>query len=194
MFGKVVKWVAAIVGSIIAGLAVWWLTTGADNNSTTSNQPATTRAPQSFMERLTGNYELISWNEAAGPIVLGVGVKDGTLRIDAAGNADWNLGMWDSAASPSEPSGAAPSRTRCGGRVCTQSQQIIWVSGGDRNESIDWQDGLMSIWDDMWLTFCGGHVNGASAPFDLNLNEQSNGRVFLEMSNSEGTFRWVKTS
>lgn len=123
------------------------------------------------MERLAGNYELISWNRTPGPIDLAVGVKYGTLRIDPAGNADWNLGMWDRAASPNTPA-TASSRTRCGGRVNLQTQQIVWVSGSDRNEAINWERVMDSNYDEMWPTYCGGHVNGISTPFNLSLDEQ----------------------
>ena len=145
------------------------------------------------MERLSGNYNFVSWNQAPGPIELGVGAVNGTLQIDEAGNAGWDLGMWDRAANPNATP-TVPSRTRCGGKVSSQTHQITWVSGGDRNESINWENNLMSVSRYIWPTFCGGDVGGVSAPFNLSLDQQSNGNVFLEMSNSKGTFQWVKNS
>jgi len=192
----IVKGLGAIIVTVLGGLALWWLTTNANSPFVSGSDNAngvSTTAPRSFMERLAGDYELISWNRAPGPIDLGVGVKNGTLEIDAAGNADWSLGIWDRAANPNTPA-TAPSRIRCGGRVSSQMQQITWVSGGDRNEAIDWEDRLMGLYTDVWITFCGGQSAGGSAPFGLSLDEQSNGNVLLEMSNSEGTFRWVKES
>jgi hypothetical protein len=191
---NVLKWLGAIAGSVIAGVVVWWLTTsgGGGNAAPTSQPPPVTQIPASFLERVSGHYTLLSWDEAAGPITMGVGVKDGTLQIDRNGNADWQLGIWDSAAHPDPPSGSAPSQIKCGGRVSSQSQEVSWVSGGDRNVAIDWEPGIESVRDMVWPAFCGGDVGGVNAPFSLNLDEQSDGRNLLEMSNSEGTFRWVK--
>lgn len=192
------KGLGAVIVAIIGGLAVWWLTTASESPITPTQvptrRPATavpTQRPQSFMERLEGSYTLVSWNRENNPIDLAIRVRDGTLRIDAAGNADWNIGMWDYGTNPSTPT-SAPSRTRCGGRVSSQNQQIVWVSGSDRNEAINWERAMRSLYTETWTTFCGGQSSGTSDPFDLSLDEQSNGTVFLEMSNSEGTYRWQK--
>lgn len=203
----ILKGLGAIIVTVIGGLAVWWLTASPDSpigpkNVPQSNPPsvaptsipetaAPTAEPQSFSERLAGDYELDSWNRAQEPIDLAVGVKDGTLQIDLAGNADWDLSIWDRAANPGTPD-VAPSRITCGGRVSSEAQQIIWVPGGDRNSAIDWEPRLDGLYTEVFTTLCGGQSSGTSAPFGLSLDEQSNGNVFLEMSNSEGTFRWVK--
>ena len=198
---RFLRGVLTLLIAIIAGVAVWWLTTSPDsplpdlfsNNPpvTNPNNPAPTDRPLSFMERLAGDYVFVSWDRTSRPIDLGVRVSDGTLQIDTSGNADWNIGIWDWAANPNTPS-TSTSRIRCGGRVHTQSQQIEWVSGGDRNQSIDWEGRLNGLHTEIFTAFCGGQSSGTSAPFSLSLDEQSSGVVFLEMRNDEGTYRWRK--
>jgi hypothetical protein len=194
----IMKGLGAIIVAVIGGIAVWWLTTTPGILTpvpAATSRPATvvpTTPPRSFMERLVGNYELISWNQASGPIDLGVGIKDGTLEIDSSGNVDWDLDIWDKAANPSTPANTT-ARQQCGGRVSSESQQIIWVFGGDRNRSSGGVNDMRLSDDTIFLALCGGDVTGVrSASFSLTLDEQSNGSVFLEMSNSEGTYRWRK--
>ncbi len=81
------KWVGGIVSSIIAGLIVWWVI-----SQFGVNVPVKPELPKSFLEKVSGSYKLESWEKASEPIELGVSVKDGTLRIDGNGEANWDLG------------------------------------------------------------------------------------------------------
>ncbi len=182
------KWIGGIVSSIVAGLIVWWVISQLD--PVEKEKPI----PKSFLEKLYGSYRLESWEKASGPIELGVSVKDGTLSIDENGEANWNLGIWDSAKHPATPAGTTSSRIKCGGRVSGASQQLRWVSGGKRNVAIDWERGIDSVRKMVWPTFCGGRTAGPSAPFSLHLDEPSNEPKYLEMTNTKGTFLWLKTS
>jgi hypothetical protein len=188
---KTIKWLIGVAGMIIAGVAVWWLTSKLGGGPAPVT-PSPELRPRSFLERISGSYELISWNEVNRPTVLGVGVKDGMLMIQSHGDADWALGIWDSAARPGTPPGATQSRIKCGGTVSGQDQQLRWAPGGARNAAIDWEPGIESVRDIVWLAFCGSQVGGPGAPFTLHLDEQSDNRVTLEMKNSEGTFLWGK--
>lgn len=186
------KWLAGILASIVAAVAVWWLThPGGPLNPVTPTPPPEPRL--SFLEKVSGNYQLFSWIQVPRPIVMGVSVKDGTLRIATTGDADWELGIWDSGAHPGAPS-EAKSRIKCGGMVSSASQQLIWAPGGQRNVAIDWERGIESVRDMVWLAFCGGRITGSTAPFALHLDEQSGGRKILEMENSEGVFRWTRSN
>ena len=186
------KVIVAIVVAVIGGLIVWFLTSeGGPFNPEATPTPRPTSTP-TFSALASGSYSLASWTEAVGPIRLGVGVKDGSLNIDGNGNADWDLGIWDSGRSPQTPPGATVSRLKCGGQLSFSSRQLSWVIGGDRNVAIDWERGITSVRDMVWPTFCGGHVTGADAPFAVNVEARSNGQVILEMSNSQGTFIWTR--
>jgi hypothetical protein len=120
---------------------------------------------------------------------MAVSVKEGELTIDADGNADWELGIWDSGLNPSEPD-IAPSRIRCGGRVQFSTLDLTWVPGGARNASINWEPGIESVRNMVFPAFCGGHIE-TNAPFSLDLVQTPSG-LLLEMTNSEGAFRWRK--
>ena len=151
-------------------------------------QPTPTSSPPTrtltFLETISGNYQLISWNETAGPITIGMGVKDGTLAISPTGDANWQLSLLDVAA------GFTPSpepRIRCKGKVSISSQQLEGVPGTPGNESIDWTDNMMSLNQFMWPAFCGWLTANPSTPFTLHIE----GSV-LEMKNSKGTFTWSK--
>ena len=173
------KWLAGIAAAIIASVVAWYLT---------REPPAPPE--KSFIESVAGNYTLVSWRPAQKPVVMGVSVREGTLNIDLGGSADWDLGIWDSAARPQPPT-LAPSRIKCGGQV-DSSRQLRWTPGGGRNEAINWERGIDSVHDMVNLAFCGGTSPGQSAPFNLIVDQRSNGQMFLEMSNSEGAFNWQK--
>ena len=180
---SVLGWIAGIAASVIAGVFLWYLT-----------QPPPPREvpPQlTFAQLLLGSYKLSSWQQAAGPITMGVKAKSGTMRISQDGNADWELQIWDSAKNPNTPTGATKSRIKCGGAVSFQTKSLNWTPGGSRNVSIDWERGIESVRDMVWPAFCGGSSGVAAAPFSLHVVEQDGGRKLLEMTNSKGAFRWI---
>ena len=195
--------IAGIIIGVTTGLVLYWLIPGGNGGGGGGQGgggqggigPGGTGQgegprPASFLERVSGDYTLVSWQRTPGPIDLGVRVKDGTLHIDGNGDADWDLGIWDSALRPDPPPGPTTSRIRCGGTVVGESQTLEWAPGGNRNEAINWTDGIRSVRDRVELAFSGATDGGRNAPFTLSLDEQSSGRKLLEMRNSEGTFRW----
>lgn len=174
------KWVGGIVAAVIAGVAVWYIT-----------RPPDPQPPRTFLEKLSGEYTLRTWNEANRPVTMGVNVAGGELKIDTSGNVDWELSIWDSALHPQGPPADNRSRIKCGGAVISSSQELRWVPGGQRNAAIDWVRGIDSVRQMVWLAYCGGHVQ-ESAPFELHYEEPSSGRPTLEMKNSEGVYIWEK--
>jgi hypothetical protein len=153
--------------------------------------PMPTDTPEkSFLEKISGSYKLMSWNEAPKPITLWMDVKEGTLTIDQTGVADWELVIQERGESATpEP------RIRCRGKVSISSQQLEAVPGPG-NESVDWTSDIGSIRESVWLSFCGWTLSiqqgELAAPFTLHIEEFASGESILEMRNSEGTFTWSK--
>ncbi|MFT5311955.1 MAG: hypothetical protein ACI8Z9_000431 [Paraglaciecola sp.] len=177
---SVLGWVAGIAASVIAGVFLWYFT------KSPSDLP-----PLTFTQLLPGSYRLSTWQEAAGPITMGVKAKSGTMRISQGGNADWELQIWDSAKNPDTPTGATKSRIKCAGTVSLQTKSLNWTPSGSRNVAIDWERGITSVRDMVWPAFCGGTSAVTATPFSLHVVEQDGGRKLLEMSNSKGAFRWI---
>lgn len=147
--------------------------------------PPETRVPTptpTFLERISGSYNLMSWTEAPSPITLYLDAKDGTLKIDETGDTSWDLGIQQRGEIET-----ATSRIICKGKVSISSQQLV---GGPGGEAYNWDSNIESVRDDVWKTFCGWSVGGYSDPFTLHIDESGTGKKILEMKNSKGTFKW----
>lgn len=144
-------------------------------------EPTPTPTP-TFLERISGSYNLMSWTEAPSQITLYIDVKDGTLKIDETGDAIWDLGIQQRG-----EIGTPTSRIICKGKVSISSQQLV---GGQGGEAYNWDSNIESVRDDVWKTFCGWSVEGYSDPFTLYIDEGGTGKKILEMKNSKGTFKW----
>jgi hypothetical protein len=160
-------------------------TPGKCPNLPTDTPPAT--LTPTFIQALSGTYQLQSWNETVSVTTLYVDVLEGTLTIDANGAADWVLTI--------EPKGMDLQLTpqiMCGGQVRLSSQQLEGVPSGDRNGT---KDVGGNIWPEsglLFLTFCGWSNQYGADPFSLHLDVDGNGNRILEMKNSKGTFTWQK--
>lgn len=207
---QVVSWAAGILAAVIAGVLVFWLTEGGrgerepDNVAATdsptqpsSGQPngATTEAsqPLSFLERVTGQWELQSWTEAPGPITLYIEVSNGSMTIDDDGQADWRMDL-DERGEDNVPQPAI----KCGGQA-TIAGMIEGVPGAGRNKEIDWTSDLHSAnhssTGEDWITraLCGWATIGTRAPYTVTLDGPSTAPASrMEMANEYGTFRWTR--
>jgi hypothetical protein len=158
---------------------------GECTNLPTATPPAT--ATPTFMQALSGTYQLRSWNETVSVTTLYVDVLEGSLTIDANGAADWVLTI--------EPRGMdlqPAAQIMCGGQVRLSSQQLEGVPGGDRNGTKDVSGNIWPERDLLFLTFCGWSNQYGADPFALHLDVDANGNTILEMQNSKGTFTWQK--
>ena len=181
---SILKRASGIVAAVIAGVVVWYLTIIID-------EPTIEPPPPTFVEKLSGTFTLQDWSEATRPITMGVSVDRGKLRIDKSQDANGELSIWDSALHPQGPPADNRSRIRCGRSVSRATEELGWVSGGQRNVAVDWVRGIDSVWDMVWPAFCGGRLQ-TSAPFRLHFEQPSSGPATLEMTNSEGQFVWSK--
>ncbi len=178
------KVLAAIVTAVVAGVILWAILP--KPNGSPPHTPGTPGPEEpSFLERVSGDYHLMSWEEAHGPTTLYIDAKQGTLSISDSGQARWELQIQQRG-----ERGAAQSRIRCKGRVLASSQKLEHV-GGSGNEAINWDSNIESVRDSVWETFGSSTVGGASYPFALHA-EESGGSVILTMRNSKGTFTWRK--
>ena len=182
------KWISYIVATVIAGVLVWYLT-----QPSATSPPPSPSPTLSFLEEITGEYNLREWKETNRPVTMGVSVNSGELTINQFGNTDWELAIWDSGLHPQSPPAGNRSRIKCGGSVISSTRELHWVAGGQRNVAVDWVNGIESVREMVWLGFCGGNIR-ESAPFKLHYEQPSTGRATLEMNNSEGVFFWEKTS
>lgn len=146
----------------------------------------TSAPPRSFLEKLSGSYQLVSWNEAHGPITLYIDAKDGSLRIDDTGKAIWELYI-QQRGERTHPS----SRIKCKGQARTSSHQLDGVPGPG-NEAFNWDRNIESVRESVWLTFCGWTTARPSDPFSISVDESTGGKKILQMKNSKGTFVWSK--
>lgn len=147
--------------------------------------PAATATPPptpTFLERVSGNYRLVRWIEAPGPITIGMRVTTGTLKIDTTGDAQWAITIQEAGKTVKPEPGM-----KCKGRVELANPQLEGVPGTPGNEQINWTGNMSSIADAMWLTFCGWYVDGRRANFTLTLSGN-----LLEMKNSRGTYTWTR--
>ena len=191
--GKVIIGIIVIVVVALgSGVAGYWLHKPPPCNCPSPGQSTGATAPTlTFLEKVAGEYTLSSWQQANSPMILGVSVEQGSLRIDSSGNADWQLKIWDSLLHPIGPPSGNKSGIKCGGSVMSSSQTLRWVSGGQRNSAIDWVRGIESKRNKVWLAFCGGNVQ-ESALFRLFYQKSSTGKATLAMNNSKGYFVWQK--
>jgi hypothetical protein len=158
---------------------------GECSNLPTATLPAT--PTPTFIQALSGTYQLQSWNETVSVTTLYVDVLEGTLTIDANGAADWVLTI--------EPKGMDLQLTpqiMCGGQVRLSSQQLEGVPGGERNGTKDVGGNIWPEHDLLFLTFCGWSLQYGADSFSLHLDVDGNGNTILEMKNSKGTFTWQK--
>jgi hypothetical protein len=178
------KLLAAIVAAVVAGV-ILWVILPENNGYSPSHSRSNGPDRSSFLEQVSGNYHLVSWEEAHNPITLYIDAKQGTLSIDNTGEARWELYIQQRG-----ESGTPQSRIRCKGRVLASSRRLEHV-GGSGNAAINWDSNIESVRDSVWLTFAGSTVGGGSDPFSLHI-EPSGGSMILTMRNSRGTFTWRK--
>jgi hypothetical protein len=203
--GCITSLVVTIVGTVVAGLIVYQLTSCSnggevpDPQEQASGQSATPSRPQlRFLERVTGDdWVLVSWTEAGGPITLGLEVLDGGLEISAAdGTAVWRMDIQP----VNQPASPQPA-IQCAGRT-TLSAMIEGVPGGGEggNMSIDWTAQLDSInqstTGEDWIrrTLCGWATIGTRSPFAVVLEpgDDTLPADRMEMTNEYGSLRWSR--
>lgn len=179
---KFIATLAALVGILAGGIAIYRFFF-VDENGSNGGCTAPPRS-KSFLERVSGSYRLVSWDEVVGPITLGIDARSGTLDIDQNGDARWELVIQQRG-----DHGVPRSRIRCRGRVRSSSRQLEGVPGPG-NEAVDWDNNIESVRDHVWLTFAGWSTQRPPSPFSLHIQEREDGRKILEMRNSKGTFTW----
>jgi hypothetical protein len=163
---------------------------GCASSPPTDIPPPPPTPERTFAEKVSGSYNLISWDEAAGPITLWMDVLAGTLNIDQTGNASWELAIQERG----EPTTPQP-RIQCRGSVRFSSQQMEGEPGTG-NVQRDWTSDIRSIEESVWLSFCGWTISREQGdirePFTLYIEDLGNGQSLLEMRNAKGTFTWSK--
>ena len=144
---------------------------------------------QSPLEKLAGSYVLQSWTKAIRPIELEGKIVEGSLTIDSLGIADWKV-LCEQAFTNNP--GRVEMTAR--GQIDIDTMQIQGVQGGEYNEDnyLDNKWGQMST--EMSLAVRGWDYVDPNDPFRITIDEQSGGKLILQMKNSFGTYVWVKTN
>ncbi len=140
----------------------------------------------SFLEKITGNYVLISWTEARSPITLGFEVQEGSLSIDGI-DAKWNVLLQQRYSS-----NPGQVKMTARGRVLIQDQKLEGVTGGKDNSTDYLDDRWGQVSSDIELAVRGWDSAVSPDPFTISTNTDSNGTTLLQMRNSRGTFTWRK--
>jgi hypothetical protein len=141
----------------------------------------------SFLEMIAGSYVLDTWTEASRPIELGFKVTEGTLTIDSTGTADWSVLLEQTfVADPGQV------RMTARGKIGIDTKRMQGVEGGEFNNThyLDAKWGQVS--SDVDLAIRGWDSGSEPDPFTVSLDTQSSGKQILQMSNSRGTFLWIK--
>ena len=177
-------------------------------SSTTTSTTTTTTLPPTFLEKLRGSWTLMDWRERPpDPVTLGMDVLEGSLVVDAVGNAYWDLDLDDGGPSPPITPGVL-----CMGVVDQGSQELAGVPGRlvvDGQDLIgterDWTNNLLSLRGDVGVAFCGRTVEPESNLFVYDTTFSAYGLEFsaaaddaqtllLTMRNAAGTFTWRKAA
>ncbi len=181
---ELVKWIAGIIATVIAGVLVWWLTQGIKPEPT----PIEPSRTLSFLESAAGTYSLASWTQANRPISIGIKILEGEIEIDSNGTANWNVLVEQ--AQTSDPGRV---RMTARGKIDLNNKELVGVPGGEYNNTHYLDNKWGQISSDVGLAVRGWELTGATEDkFKLSIDNQGNDRQILQMTNSRGTFVWVK--
>lgn len=207
MTGQRAKWILSLVVvplivTVVGGVTVFWLTEGRSqpptgggsggSSPTGEPQNATTNPPQplSLVERLAGEWLLVSWAEAGGPVTLYIEARAGNLTITENGEADWRLDI-DEVGETHQPQPAIA----CVGRLNLGGQ----IEPVPRAEEIDWTADLRSAnfsstgEDRIKRALCGWATIGTRAPYDITTDgDETRPADTFEMRNEYGRFVWQR--
>ncbi len=183
---SVKKWVAGVLAStaaaVLAGLILWWVTY---SKPPPPPKPEKPEPVLSLLERVSGNYELMTWHGKDVADSPQMTPTQGTLRIDQNGNAYWEMQLHD---------GDMLGVHTCSGTVDITSKQIE-VGDAQNNfpkglpKDLLAQDAatgrkLISFLDSLNKAF-GGKKYGFS--FDL---DESSDQTILQWRNHMGLLNW----
>lgn len=139
----------------------------------------------------SGTYRLLSWTELeAGLLPASANIDAGELVVDG-GRAGWRLTL-----SMVGDSGQTPATIVCEGRLHDPDGTTtlsLDVSGRAARVEGDWPAPLASQRAVLWLALCGRGLDGFSiTPFDVHLEQSSQGQQALVMNGAFSSLVWAK--
>lgn len=149
--------------------------TGTATDDTDSEPPATR------IEALAGDWVLLSWQEAGGPVTLGMEPISGTMTVADDGTMRWVLPVDDLF---SDDSGLPQAAVTCEG--------VLPLTGDLRatlRDEKDYTRNMASLRTDIAAAFCGGSVTEPDHPFAVEL-APPDAPTTLQLANDLGTFVW----
>ncbi len=175
--GKVIAIIAAIVGIIAGGIAIYQFI---------SPEPPPPDEP-SFLEKVSGSYVLASWVQAHRPVELGIEIPEGTLEVGTDGIMNWSVLLQQTYT-------ANPGRVRmtARGRIQVGSQKVLGIQGGQYNNTQYLDNRWGQVSSDVVLAIRGWSSGQPEDAFQMSIDEGGGGSLLLQMSNSRGTFTWRK--
>ncbi len=179
--GKVIAILAGVITIVVGGIAIYQFV---------NPEPKPIVEPpvkeRSFLEKATGSYTLNSWIQADRPIEIGIKILEGTMDIKSDGTMDWTLLLAQSYSSQ-------PDRVRMTsrGRIQLSNKRVLSVQGGEFNKTHHFGGtSWIQVSKDAQLAVRGWAIGQPKDAFKVSVNEQSNGSISFEMTNTRGTYFW----
>lgn len=172
--------IAALIGIIAGAIAIYQFV---------NPEPPPDNPPEElpFLEKAAGTYVLNSWVQAQRTIELGAEVIEGSLSFDRDGTMNWSVLLRQTFAS-----NPGQVRMTARGKVNIGSKKVLCIKGGQYNNTHYLDNHWGQVSPDIQLAVRGWCIGQPEDAFQISIEEVGDGGLWMQMSNSRGTYTWRK--